>query len=69
MTWNRSYQTCFGEESRLAIINSQEEADFFIKLFEKHPEDSLEGNFKKDLIHIGFSDITSPGIRITNDGL
>ncbi|XP_077295203.1 macrophage mannose receptor 1-like [Arctopsyche grandis] len=68
MTWNSSYLTCYGEQSRLALINSQEEADLLVKLFEKYPEESLDRNFNKNIIHVGFNDFILPGSHITIDG-
>lgn len=67
--WNEAFRICKNEGSNLAIINSDQEADLFISLFEKHPIDSLKGNFNKHIIHLGFADLLSAGSFKTINGV
>nr|AQY54444.1 immulectin 8 [Hepialus xiaojinensis] len=55
--WTTGYDVCKAEGGYLAIINSIEERDFLAKLLEKHPPESILGNFGKDIIYIGFHDL------------
>ncbi|XP_077284181.1 secretory phospholipase A2 receptor-like isoform X2 [Arctopsyche grandis] len=68
LTWHKAFSSCISEESTLVIINSDSEARLLTSMLAKYPEKSLKGNFEKGQIHIGFNDLLTPGLYLTNDG-
>ncbi|XP_077284208.1 C-type mannose receptor 2-like isoform X2 [Arctopsyche grandis] len=68
VSWHEAFRICRAEESDLATINSQVEAKLFIDNLERYPAHFLKGNFDKNILHVGFNDLLTPGIYLTNDG-
>ncbi|CAH2086313.1 unnamed protein product [Euphydryas editha] len=54
MNWTEAYAACYTEQSYLAVINSQDEADYLVNLTNKTPKDKVEGNFLRGAVHLGF---------------
>lgn len=54
MNWSDAYTVCNTEQSYLAVINSQDEADFLVNLTNNTPKDNVEGNFLRGAVHLGF---------------
>lgn len=67
-TWSKAFEICHAEQSYLATINSKEEANLLTNKLTLHPPDSLPGNFVKDGVYLGFSDLFTEGEFLTIKG-
>ncbi|KAI5652064.1 lectin c-type domain-containing protein [Phthorimaea operculella] len=54
--WTEAMTVCNAEQSYLAIINSQEEADFFVDLIAREKNESAIGLTLKGAVYLGFHD-------------
>ncbi|KAM3963156.1 C-type lectin 10 [Aphomia sociella] len=59
--WTEAYVTCNAEESFLAVIESQKEADYFVELTQKAPKDQVQGNYLRGAVLLGFHKIDDEG--------
>ncbi|KAJ2946198.1 hypothetical protein O0L34_g5133 [Tuta absoluta] len=53
-TWDEAVSVCQAEESYLAVINSQAEADFLVQLAQQKNDYNAPGLFYKGHLHLGF---------------
>uniref|UniRef100_A0A2H1VDE2 SFRICE_023678 n=1 Tax=Spodoptera frugiperda TaxID=7108 RepID=A0A2H1VDE2_SPOFR len=61
MNWTDAYAVCNAEQSYLAVINTQEEADYLVALTESKPKDRVPGNFMRGAVHLGFHNRANEG--------
>ncbi|XP_047527581.1 C-type mannose receptor 2-like isoform X1 [Vanessa atalanta] len=54
MNWTDAFTVCNTEQSYLAVINSQDEADHLVDMTRKAPKDNVEGNYVRGAVHLGF---------------
>ncbi|CAK1545330.1 unnamed protein product [Leptosia nina] len=54
-TWLEAVQVCNAEQSYLAIIDSQLEADHFVNLTRIAKKDDVEGSYLRGAVHLGFT--------------
>ena len=54
-SWLDAFKTCSAEESYLAIINNDTEAQVLRDIFEKYPDSVITSDFK-DVVGIGIVD-------------
>lgn len=59
---------CSAEEAHLIILNSAKEAKFCTDTFAEYVKSTPKGNFNKDGVMVGFSDLLTPGEHRTIDG-
>ncbi|XP_041977472.1 macrophage mannose receptor 1-like [Aricia agestis] len=52
--WADSYITCSMEQSRLAVINSDEEANILVDIIKNSPKDLIDGDYLRDAVYLGF---------------
>lgn len=56
-----AHSTCIAEQSHLAIINSQEEADFLVNMTTEAPKNRYRGPYLAGAVHLGFHNIFRDG--------
>ncbi|XP_073943839.1 uncharacterized protein isoform X1 [Choristoneura fumiferana] len=54
MNWTDAHAMCSIEQSYLAIINSQAEADYLVKVTEEAPKSKIKGNFLSGAVYLGY---------------
>ncbi|KAG6442753.1 hypothetical protein O3G_MSEX002495 [Manduca sexta] len=54
MNWTEAFAVCNAEESYLAIINSDEEANFLKKMTKDNPKYTVKGNYLAGVVMLGF---------------
>ncbi|XP_011564302.3 uncharacterized protein LOC105394158 isoform X1 [Plutella xylostella] len=54
MNWTDAYSVCAAEQSYLAVINSQKEADHLVKTTNEAPRDTIKGDYLRGAVHLGF---------------
>ncbi|XP_023935049.1 macrophage mannose receptor 1 isoform X2 [Bicyclus anynana] len=54
MNWSDAYTVCNSEQSYLAIINDEAEANILANLTSRAPKDKVEGNYLRGAVHLGF---------------
>ncbi|XP_039746854.1 secretory phospholipase A2 receptor-like isoform X2 [Pararge aegeria] len=54
MNWTDAYKVCDSEQSYLAIINDDKEAEYMTNLTSRAPKDKVEGNYLRGAVHLGF---------------
>lgn len=54
MNWTDAYTVCNTEQSYLAIINSQDEANHLKELTAKTKKDQVQGDFLRGAVHLGY---------------
>ncbi|XP_044739230.1 hemolymph lipopolysaccharide-binding protein-like [Chrysoperla carnea] len=67
-TWAKARQICDAEGGYLAIINSEDEANFLIQMMAKYPVDVLTDVRHKNNVLVGFHDYFEEGEFVTIDG-
>ncbi|XP_026764354.2 macrophage mannose receptor 1-like isoform X1 [Galleria mellonella] len=55
--WNEAYATCIAEQSFLAVIENQAEADYFVKLIREAPKHTVQVNYSRGTVFLGFHNI------------
>ncbi|CAH2073664.1 unnamed protein product, partial [Iphiclides podalirius] len=68
LNWRDALEACDAEQSYLAIINSQEEADYLVNITERAPKDKVTGWYLRGAVHLGFSYDTTEDSWRTNAG-
>lgn len=53
LNWTDAHAACHAEQGYLAVINSQEEADYLVQLTQT-PVKKVSGNFMRGAVHLGF---------------
>ncbi|XP_031768374.2 macrophage mannose receptor 1-like isoform X2 [Galleria mellonella] len=66
--WTEAYATCNAEQSFLAIIESQAEADYFVKLTQEAPKDLVRGNYLRGAVLLGFHNVDEEGTALEDVG-
>lgn len=59
--WSDASVTCHAEQSYLAIIQSQAEADHLVQMTADAPKDKVSGNFMSGAVHLGFHKSNTEG--------
>ncbi|XP_059057059.1 macrophage mannose receptor 1-like [Achroia grisella] len=59
--WTEAYATCNAEQSFLAIIQNQADADYLVKLTKEAPKDSVQGDYLKGAVILGFHNLNDEG--------
>ncbi|XP_026329613.1 secretory phospholipase A2 receptor-like isoform X2 [Hyposmocoma kahamanoa] len=59
--WTEASTTCSAEQSYLAIIESQAEADYLVKMTADAPKNKVTGDFMSGAVHLGFHNKNSEG--------
>lgn len=54
MNWTSAHAICLAEQSYLAVINSQKEADYLVKMTKEAPKDRFKGHYLSGAVHLGF---------------
>ncbi|XP_044737456.1 hemolymph lipopolysaccharide-binding protein-like [Chrysoperla carnea] len=67
-TWAKARQICEVEGGYLAIVNSEEEANFLRGMMSKYPDDVLTDVVHKSCVFLGFHDYFKEGEFVTIDG-
>ncbi|KAM3962998.1 macrophage mannose receptor 1-like isoform 2-T2 [Aphomia sociella] len=60
-TWNEAYATCHAEQSHLAVIENQKEADFLIEFTRNTPKDHVRGDYLRGSVLLGFHKLDGEG--------
>ncbi|KOB73959.1 C-type lectin 10 [Operophtera brumata] len=55
LSWSDAYGACSAEQSYLAVINSQLEADHLVNRTARAPKDNVEGDYLRGAEHRGYS--------------
>ncbi|KAF9421847.1 hypothetical protein HW555_002287 [Spodoptera exigua] len=61
LNWTEAYAVCNAEQSYLAVINTQPEADYLVALTESVPKDKVPGNYMRGAVHLGFHNRANEG--------
>lgn len=61
MNWTDAHAVCSAEQSYLAVINSQSEADYLVKITEEAPKSKVKGNFLSGAVYLGFHNRDNDG--------
>uniref|UniRef100_A0A2A4JYM8 C-type lectin domain-containing protein n=1 Tax=Heliothis virescens TaxID=7102 RepID=A0A2A4JYM8_HELVI len=67
LSWSNAYGVCTIEQSHLAVINSQMEADYLASLVASAPAPKVEGNYMRGIYHLGFHNKFNEGWRTIKD--
>ncbi|XP_044743746.1 hemolymph lipopolysaccharide-binding protein-like [Chrysoperla carnea] len=68
-TWNEARQICEAEGAYLIIINSEEEAQFLLRLMNQYPDAVIDDkSCDKHDVFVGFHDLFQEGQYVTIDG-
>lgn len=59
--WTDAYSVCSAEQSYLAVINTQAEADLLVRLTEIKTRDKVAGNYLSGAVHLGFHNRLNEG--------
>ncbi|XP_013146399.1 PREDICTED: hemolymph lipopolysaccharide-binding protein-like [Papilio polytes] len=54
-SWMKAVEACDAEQGYLAIINTQDEADFLVNMTKNAAKDAVEGSFLRGFVHVGFN--------------
>ncbi|CAG4989006.1 unnamed protein product [Parnassius apollo] len=55
LNWKDAFEACDSEDAYLAIINSQNEADYLVNITAEAPKDKVKGWYLRGAVHLGFS--------------
>lgn len=61
MNWTDAHAMCSVEQSYLAIINTQAEADYLVKITEEAPKSKVKGNFLSGAVYLGYHNRDNDG--------
>ncbi|KAJ8725733.1 hypothetical protein PYW08_003916 [Mythimna loreyi] len=61
MSWTEAYAVCQAEQSTLAVVRSQSDADFLAKLSESTPKPRVTGKYQRGIYHLGFHNRLNEG--------
>lgn len=61
MNWSEAYSVCSHEQSYLAIINNQFEADYLSKLIKDAPKENILEPHLAGAVHLGIHNLTGEG--------
>ncbi|KAJ0180626.1 hypothetical protein K1T71_004030 [Dendrolimus kikuchii] len=67
MNWSEAYSICSNEQSYLAILNNQFEADYLSKLVENAPKDNILQPYLAGAVHLGFQNLNGEGWTTIKD--
>lgn len=61
MNWTSAHAVCIAEQSYLAVVNSQEEANYLKQMIDEAPKNKYKGQYLAGAVHIGFHNMFNEG--------